>query len=122
LCTSAIHTQATNKRPLAGLGPAGSTGCSLNDGLGVEALAAIYYEDADTTADPTTTTQIDGSRYLFPDACGNSLGPVPAYAMNVTEPEVTLNFLMTGNYNETGAFVWYMNNVTFLGDYNDPVL
>lgn len=106
----------------SGLGPAGSTGCSLNKG-NYETTAGIYYEEADTSVSPNTTSSIDPSRYLFPDACGNpGLNmTTPAYAMNISEPEVTINLLMTGQPNATGEFVWYMNNVTFLGDYNDPV-
>lgn len=108
----------------SGLGPQGQTGCSLNDGLAISALAAIYYEDADTSIKPNTTSQIDDSRYLFPTNCGNQALDltVPAFAMPAKEPTTTLNFLMTGNYNASGAFVWYMNNITFMGDYNDPVL
>ena len=95
----------------SGLGPAGATGCSLNTGVAIEAVAPIYYEHADTTLLPTSKTAIDPSRYLFPLNCGNSplVETVPAYAMEVKEPTVTLNFLMTGGYNETGAFVWYVH-------------
>jgi FtsP/CotA-like multicopper oxidase with cupredoxin domain len=104
----------------SGLGPAGQTGCSLNTGVSIEAIAPIYYENADTSILPNTTSDIDPSRYLFPNNCGNQplSETVPSYAMEVKQPDKTLNFLMTGNYNSTGAFVWYMNNVTFMGDYN----
>ncbi|KAK3615433.1 hypothetical protein LTR56_026587 [Elasticomyces elasticus] len=104
----------------SGIGPAGQTGCSLNTGVGIEAKAPIYYQNADATILPNTTTEIDGSRYLFPQNCGNTPldVTVPSYAMQVKEPDRTLPILMTGKYNQTGAFVWYMNNVTFFGDYN----
>ncbi|QIW99986.1 hypothetical protein AMS68_005504 [Peltaster fructicola] len=107
----------------SGLGPAGATGCSLNDGIAPNVTAAIYYESASTDAVPTSTSSIDPSRYLFPNACQNSDLSLthPAYEMPVSDPDVTINILMTGNYNATGAFVWYMNNVTFIGDYNDPI-
>nr|OQO21789.1 hypothetical protein B0A51_09591 [Rachicladosporium sp. CCFEE 5018] len=108
---------------LSGLGPPGNTGCSLNTGVAYETTASIYYEQADTTVDPVTTSSIDPSRYLFPNACGNNdlSTTVPAFVMPANDPEVTLNFLMTGNYNSTGEFVWYMNNVTYQGDLNDPL-
>ncbi|KAL1301802.1 hypothetical protein AAFC00_005994 [Neodothiora populina] len=108
----------------SGLGPAGATGCSLNDGLSFEVTAPIYYEDADIGVPPNTTTEIDSSLYLFPLNCANEPleNTVPAFAIPVKKPDTTLNFLMTGGDNATGEFVWYMNNITFLGDYNDPTL
>ncbi|KAK4982538.1 hypothetical protein LTR50_007698 [Elasticomyces elasticus] len=108
----------------SGLGPAGNTGCSLNDGKAFETTAAIYYENADTEIAPTTETSIDPSRYLFPLNCNNQPLDitVPAYVMPVKEPAATLSFLMTGGVNATGKFVWWMNNITYLADFNDPTL
>ena len=108
----------------SGLGPTGETGCSLNTGVSISAVAPIYYENADTTLLPTTTSSISASRYLFPLNCGNQALniTVPAYAMPAKTPTTTLNFTTTGGYNETGAFVWYMNNVTYYADYNAPTL
>lgn len=108
----------------SGLGPAGETGCSLNTGVKTTTTAAIYYEQANTNIQPNTTTTIDPSRFLFPLNCNNQPLDltVPAYAMAAKEPTVTLNFLMTGGYNASGDFVWWMNNITFLADYNDPTL
>lgn len=107
----------------SGLGPAGHTGCSLNDGKAYTTTAGIYYEEANQNIQPNTTSKIDPSRYLFPQACGNTdlSGTVPSYKMPISEPEKTLNFLMTGADNATGEFVWYMNNITYQGDYNEPV-
>lgn len=109
----------------SGLGPPeGQTGCSLNDGNGVEALAAIYYENADTSVPPTTTNTIAESRLYFPLNCNNQPlnYTVPKYPIAVQDPDVTLNFTMSASYNATGAFLWYMNNQTFVIDYNDPIL
>lgn len=107
----------------SGLGPEGKTGCSLNDGIATSVNAKIFYEEADQTIEPNTTSHVDESRYLFPKACAN--GPldeaVPSYKMNISEPEVTLDFVLTGLNNATGEFVWYMNNVTYMGDYNEPI-
>lgn len=108
----------------SGQGPAGGTGCGLNDGVSYEAKAAIYYENANDTVTPTSQSSIDPSRYIFPNACSNGDLSItqPAYSIPVKDPDVSINILMTGNYNASGAFVWYMNNVTFIADYNDPVL
>jgi len=67
---------------------------------------------------PNSTSAINGSRYLFPQDCGNTplSTTTPSYAMAVKQPDKVLPFLMTGNYNGTGAFVWYMNNITFFGN------
>ncbi|KAK5137833.1 hypothetical protein LTR08_006601 [Meristemomyces frigidus] len=121
-CKEAVYMRMTEGP--SGLGPAGSTGCSLNTGVAIGAIAPIYYEDADTSLLPNTTSKISSSRYLFPNNCGNSPlnQTVPAYAMEVKEPTTTLHFLMTGGYNGTGAFVWFMNNITYMTDYNDPTL
>jgi FtsP/CotA-like multicopper oxidase with cupredoxin domain len=104
--------------------PGGQPGCSLNTGVSIEALAPIYYEDADKSVLPNSTSRIDPSRYLSPNACANQPlnDTTPAYAMPVKDPSVTLNFVTTGQPNATGDFVWYLNNVTFYGDYNDPTL
>lgn len=102
----------------------GLTGCSLNDGLSYTATAAIYYEDADTSIEPNTTSIVNSDNYLFPEACNNAPlnTTVPAYAMPVTEPDLTIPILMTSTYNSTGAFVWLMNNITYYADLNDPTL
>lgn len=96
----------------------------MNTGVKYETTAAIYYEDADTSIPPITTSSINSTRYLFPLNCNNEPlnTTVPAFAIPMKEPTVTLNFIMTGGYNASGAFVWYMNNITFYGDYNDPTL
>ncbi|TKA66579.1 hypothetical protein B0A49_06046 [Cryomyces minteri] len=108
----------------SGLGPAGGTGCSLNDGKSFETTAGIYYEKANPSVPPTTKTAIDPSRYLFPLNCNNQPLNVttPEYVMPLKEPSATLYFLMTGGLNSTGKFVWWMNNVTYLANFNDPTL
>ncbi|KAG9724970.1 laccase-like multicopper oxidase, partial [Aureobasidium melanogenum] len=63
-------------------------------------------------------------RYYFPLNCNNQPlnYTVPKYPIPVQDPDVTLNFTMSAAYNSTGAFLWYMNNQTFVIDYNDPIL
>ncbi|KAF2768645.1 hypothetical protein EJ03DRAFT_389791 [Teratosphaeria nubilosa] len=99
-------------------------GCSLNTGVSTTALAAIYYEDADTTVPPNSTSQIEESRYLAPDACQDQ--PlnltVPLYEMELKEPETTMSLTVTGGLNASSDFVWYINNISLYADYNDPTL
>lgn len=108
----------------AGLGPAGDTGCSLNTGVMPSTKAAIFYENADLSVDPTTESDIDPSRFLFPTNCGNQPLDItiPQPAIAVADPDVTLSFLVTGGQNSSGDFVWWMNNQTFFADWNDPIL
>jgi FtsP/CotA-like multicopper oxidase with cupredoxin domain len=91
----------------SGLGPAGQTGCSLNTGIATSVKAKIFYQEADQSIDPVTTSHVNASRYLFPAACSNQAlsVAVPSYKMNISEPDVTLNFIMTGANNATGEFV-----------------
>lgn len=110
---------------LAGLGPPrGQTGCSLNDGVSPGAVAAIYYENADTSIPPTTNNTIDVSRTYFPTACNNQPldVTVPKFAMPVKEPDVVFNFTIEAKYNASGDFKWYMNNRSSVVNQDDPVL
>lgn len=67
----------------------------------------VFYEQADQSINPKTKSHVDSSRYLFPDACSNQALDiaVPSYKMNISEPEVTLDFTLTGANNATGEFV-----------------
>lgn len=108
----------------AGPAPEGEAGCALNNGVGNVTTAAIYYNKATASIPPNTTTTIPISRYLFPDACANDPveDTVPAYVIPVKTPSVVLPIEVVAGYNSTGAFHWYMNNVTFQNDFNDPTL
>lgn len=44
------------------------------------------------------------------------------YPIAVKEPALEVSIEITGGYNATGFFVWWMNNITYYGDYNDPLL
>lgn len=95
--------------------------CSLNDGISPEAVAAIYYESANTTAVPTTTSSVPQSAI---DACVNDplTAAVPYYSITpAVNPSVTQDLDITFQSNGTHN-LWYMNNSTFRGDYNDPIL
>lgn len=102
-----------------GFGPPG-IGCSLTDGVSPIALAAVYYEDADTNAVPTTETDVTPEQIL---TCAND--PLdttqPLFPLAVTDAEINQNVDMEFKSNGT-HFLWFMNNSSFRGDYNDPVL
>ncbi|KAL8747883.1 MAG: hypothetical protein Q9184_007539, partial [Pyrenodesmia sp. 2 TL-2023] len=91
--------------------------CSLTNQP--NAVAAIYYENADQTKTPKSTAQV------FDDSkCGNDaltvtrpLFPFPALANAAT----TLNLDITFGPNATGNNLWYMNGQTFRANYDHPV-
>ena len=91
-----------------------------SDGNQRLALGAIYYDGADTTQTPTSTaTPFDDSK------CANDpldktipFFPFPA----TTAPATTQKIAITIGVNETGSVLWKMNNVSFRGNMNNPVL
>ncbi|KAF2811471.1 uncharacterized protein BDZ99DRAFT_384451 [Mytilinidion resinicola] len=95
--------------------------CSLNDGISNEAVAAVYYESADTNAVPATATQMTEAQQNY---CGNDAlsGLVPLFPLAAeetvsTSEDINIEFKSNGT-----NFVWTMNNSSFRGDYNDPIL
>lgn len=84
------------------------------------ALAAIYYEKADTTKTPTTTaTTYDDSR------CGNDplAETIPFFPFPATSnPAVTQEIDITFGPNATGNNLFYMNGVSFRANYDHPIL
>ena len=95
-----------------------STNCSLY--TQPHALAAIYYEQADTTKVPTTTaTPYDDSQ------CANDdlKLTVPYYPFPATSnPAVTQEIDITFGPNATGNNLFYMNGVSFRANYDHPIL
>ena len=96
-------------------------GCSLNDGISPLALAAIYYQDADTTVKPTTTSSVNDSSQVF---CANDAleTTIPKYVIPAADPpgvteEITITLQSNGTHQ-----LYYMNNVSFRADYNNPTL
>ena len=95
--------------------------CSLNDGVSPNAVAAIYYESANTTIVPQTTSNVTSAQL---SDCGNDpLSETTAYcpATIDTNPSTSETINITFASNGTN-FVWFMNNSSFRGDYNSPVL
>ncbi len=79
------------------------------------ALAAIYYEDADTNSTPQSSTPL-----IDDTSCANDdLGLTePWYAMAPPPtPEVTQQIDITFGPNATDALVWMINNQTFRASY-----
>lgn len=96
-------------------------GCALNDGISPTAVAAIYYEDADTSFVPTTNSTVPLAALT---ACHDDPleSTVPYYPIARTlQPEVTEQIDITYGNNGTHN-LFYMNNSTFRSDYNDPLL
>nr|AAY33970.1 laccase I [Neohortaea acidophila] len=96
-------------------------GCTNNDGVSPLALAAIYYEGADTNSVPTTNSTVPESSI---QSCMNDPlnMTVPYYSLTPsTTPAMSQNIDITFASNGTN-YLFYMNNSTFRADYNDPIL
>jgi FtsP/CotA-like multicopper oxidase with cupredoxin domain len=85
------------------------------------ALAAIYYNKADTTKAPTS----EAWNVPDPGTCENddlSL-TVPFYSLTPTAtPAVTKTMVINYFINSTNNFLWTLDNQVFRADYNSPVL
>lgn len=84
-----------------------------------DSLAAIYYEDADTTAEPTTSADsVDQS--CMNDALTQT---TPVYAIEPTAKDVYVaNIVLDLTLNSTGAYEWQVNGQAFRADFNVPNL
>lgn len=105
------------------LGPSAFVGgCTLNDGISPEAVAAIYYQNANTSATPNSQRNpISHDRIV---SCKNDdlAGTIPAYKITppthpATQQVVNITYQSNSTHN-----LFYMNNSTFRANYNDPVL
>jgi FtsP/CotA-like multicopper oxidase with cupredoxin domain len=90
------------------------------DALQPNALAAIYYNNADTNKAPTSTA------WNVPDSgtCTNddlSL-TVPVFPLNAATPSSTQNLDINFYINATGSFLWTLGGTSFRADYNNPTL
>ena len=84
-----------------------------------DGLAIIYYQNANKTSVPNTTAQADNTDPCSNDALSTT---VPQFPMDVGTPATTE--LIDANFaiNSTGHLIWLMNNQTFRGNYNNPLL
>ena len=96
-------------------------GCTLNDGISPEAVAAIYYESANSSSIPTTTSTVPSSEI---ESCQNDdlSETTPNFSLTpAAKPASSENIDITYQSNGTHN-LFYMNNSTFRADYNDPLL
>ena len=96
-------------------------GCNLLDGISPEAVAAIYYQNANTSAIPTTKSAVSDAAI---NSCSNDplTAAVPYYRITPDpSPAVTKQIDITFQSNGTHK-LWFMNNSTFRANYNDPIL
>lgn len=97
-----------------------NTACTLNDGVSPEAVAAIYYEKADTSSIPKTTSSVAESKIA--NCLNDKLErTTPYYSLTPTEPDNVQRIRVTFGSNGTHN-VFFMNNQSFRANYNDPVL
>lgn len=84
-----------------------------------EVTAAIFYEDADRSQEPTTQPGPNA----YNTYCGNDAltETVPTFPMAAGEASYTETIQIAFQSNGT-ALLWYMNGQTFRIDYNDPLL
>ena len=95
-----------------------STACSF--AKQPNALAAIYYDKADTTKAPTSVA------WNIPDPgnCANddlSL-TIPYYSIAAATPSTTKTMVIDYFINATGSFLWRLDGTSFRANYNNPVL
>ncbi|KAF2459428.1 Cupredoxin [Lineolata rhizophorae] len=83
-----------------------------------QAVAAIYYDDADVDSVPTTRSSVTLDR------CTNDplTQTVPVFPMTPSEPSFTQFITVNQTINETGHPEWQMNNVAYHANFNHPVL
>jgi FtsP/CotA-like multicopper oxidase with cupredoxin domain len=84
------------------------------------ALAAIYYDDADTNEAPQSTPW----DVTDPGTCVNddlSLTE-PVMVLPVPEPDVTYDMVLDTFQNATGHTLWSLDGVAFRGNFNSPTL
>lgn len=88
------------------------------DGSYPQVLAGVYYEDADTSTEPTTVPTVDNI------SCNNQ--PLnttqPSYAIAPTPGGYVQDVVLGLTRNATGSFVFTINNQTFRADFNEPLL
>jgi FtsP/CotA-like multicopper oxidase with cupredoxin domain len=100
-------------------------GCSFTSTVSPEALAGFFYESTNGTANinvlPTTNSSLTDAQL---SDCGNDdLSLTTAFCVQKvgTTPSVSQQIDMVFGSNGT-SFVWNMNNSSYRGDYNNPVL
>lgn len=83
-----------------------------------QALAAIYYEDADTSVMPTSTMAYN-STVCRNDALSSS---TPAFSITPSTNPYQQDLEMDLVMNSTGNYEWQINGQTFRANFNEPIL
>jgi FtsP/CotA-like multicopper oxidase with cupredoxin domain len=84
------------------------------------ALAAIYYNKANTTSVPQTTAWPDDDHPCTNDDLSKTQ---PVYPLRAEpNPQTTQIFDISAGWNSTGNFLWTMNGQTFRANHNKPLL
>ncbi|KAI9814061.1 MAG: hypothetical protein M1827_003525 [Pycnora praestabilis] len=83
------------------------------------ALATVYYENANTSSVPQT---IGGDDPTDPCSGDPLTDTVPYYSQGINTPTTTTTIAVDFLINSTNHLVWTLNNSTFRGDYNNPIL
>lgn len=84
-----------------------------------DGLAIIYYQNANSTAEPTSTPwPIDDT------TCANDplSETVPFAPITPPASTTTVDIALSFEINSTGHFLWTMDGSSFRTDYNDPIL
>jgi FtsP/CotA-like multicopper oxidase with cupredoxin domain len=94
--------------------------CTLTDGVSPNALAAVYYEGADSDSMPQSTSDVTPAQLAV---CKNDdlSTTEPLCKIALPTPDVTQRIDFDFKSNGTN-FIWFLNNQTYRGDYNSPVL
>ncbi|CAO2653307.1 Nn.00g027180.m01.CDS01 [Neocucurbitaria sp. VM-36] len=94
--------------------------CTLTDGVSPNAVAAVYYEDADTDSVPATTSDVTAEQLAI---CKNDELTVAAPLCKIPLPTPDHTERIDFEFRSNGTnFIWYLNNSTYRGDYNAPTL
>lgn len=82
------------------------------------ALAAIYYDDADTSQSPTTSAAYNETE------CANDPleDTVPEYSITPSPNPFVQDLELSLVMNATGNYEWQINNQTFRANFNEPIL
>ncbi|KAI1873892.1 uncharacterized protein JN550_003161 [Neoarthrinium moseri] len=93
---------------------------SCSGALAPDAVAAIFYEDADINAEPTSTPW----DVADPGNCANDAleDTVPLFSIELPEPTWTQHMDIGTFINKTGHFLWTFGGVAARVDYNNPTL
>ena len=95
--------------------------CSFTDGVSPEGVAAIYYPFQSSSKLPTTTSTVSAADLA---RCSNDdLSQTVAWCASKPDPKPPTTETIEIVFGSNGTnFVWFMNGVSFRGDYNDPTL